>query len=301
MVLALQAHNWPGNLRDLELFSMCVQSYLVSNSKIPFGSHKQKRRFEVNQFFGYQGLANIIGDPDTIYMSLAEKDVNVVLLEQILNEYDISLSMAPMNRVFGEVKRLEWGYIQESFKSFMEFEPFERAYKGLEAYCALFFCDVKANKNLLDIHDYEEGKLKMDPYEISAVPKDRQEYHELLRSIFEFRSHIEIDKRVQWPADYRCLEAMFMDIASVCRDNPFMASLGYSLPKREKYPPPRMLSSIWTMGVEDLLDYYYEGLLERTGGNMAEAAEIAGVNYQTFRSRIRARGLTVPHAEDSLG
>ena len=107
----------------------------------------------------------------------------------------------------------------------------------------------------------------------------------LVNSIFEYLSGIKLPKNrnlpLKDPEQKDFLSSLLKDYPS----NHFLASLlGVNLPV--SLNNQRENSDIWSMNYKDMLRFYYDGLLRKTGGNKREAAKLAEVKYQTFCSRL---------------
>jgi len=61
---------------------------------------------------------------------------------------------------------------------------------------------------------------------------------------------------------------------------------GYVNRQRKHQDGPEQ-TDIWSMSRDELLRFYYDGLLQQTAGNQAKAAKKAGIRYATFRDHLK--------------
>jgi DNA-binding NtrC family response regulator len=146
----------------------------------------------------------------------------------------------------------------------------------------LFFQDLNGNKNNIIA---EECQTTDGPYYHTGLDRVHiDKYKKLQRQILRYLSRIEIPSGREVPNDSESRETFCLDLLREYPSNTFLAPLKKSYHIEEK----KDQVDIWSMNYEDFLRYYYEGLIERTGGNKREAAKRIGVNYQTFNSRYRS-------------
>ena len=113
-------------------------------------------------------------------------------------------------------------------------------------------------------------------------------YSKLAKPIFEYLSGVKLPHDQEIPEVFVIRLIFFKKLAEKYPSNKFLASIVGRKPIRiDKTSGP----DIWSMKHDDLLRYYYRGMVERSGGIQEHAAEKMGVNYRTFRSRCKKLGM----------
>lgn len=162
-------------------------------------------------------------------------------------------------------------------------KEFDWMFLGYIGFCSLFFQDPVANQNTILVDKCGSTSTR-DPDGLFPSGHLAGKFKELQGPIFRYLSKIEIPSGREIPNDSVSREAFCLDLL---RDHPSNAFL-VDLRKRYHIEEEEERVDIWTMKYDEFLRYYYEGLIERTGGNKREAAKRIGVNYQTFNSRYRS-------------
>jgi len=228
-----------------------------------------------------------------VYEELKSAGIDVSLLDDLLKRYRVSLGESS-TLAFPELKDIK----EEKFfthrydsrlqvKQYMRMGIFEEARAGLDLFCFLFFQSPTDNKNLLDI---KEGR-SLEVSFIERLPKTKRgEYLKLAGSIFEYLSGVKVPKGKRIPEELSERRRFFLELFDLYPDNKFLALL---LGKEPRSSGQEL--DIWSMKYEDLLRFYYRGMVERAGGVQEHAARNMGVNYRTFRSRCQKLGLRFNH------
>jgi energy-coupling factor transporter ATP-binding protein EcfA2 len=226
---------------------------------------------------------------------LKRNGVDIVLLDEILRRFRLSLG-ENSDPAFPELSKNEGEFFKKQFthrydplfdvKQYIRIEILEEAKTGLDVFCSLFFQSAGVNKNLLDVR---KGTTIEAGFESDRLPKSKRDgYLKLAGSIFEYLNGLQLPRGERIPEEPDQRRGFFADLADTFPSNKFLASiLG-----REELPSEQQTGSdIWTMKHDELLRFYYKGMVERSGGVQEHAANRMGVNYRTFRSRCRSLGL----------
>jgi hypothetical protein len=226
---------------------------------------------------------------------LKKNGVDTVLLDEILKRFRVGLGENP-DPAFPELSKNEGEFFKKQFthrndprfdvKQYIRINILEEAKTGLDVFCSLFFQNASSNKNLLDMKD---GTTIETGFESDMLPKSRRDgYLKLAGSIFEYLSGLQLPRGERIPEELDQRIRFFATLADRFPSNKFLASiLG-----REEVPSEQQAGpDIWTMKHDELLRFYYKGMVERSGGVQEHAAIRMGVNYRTFRSRCKSLGL----------
>jgi len=269
-VMILMAYNWSGNVREIEKVGRLLKRRklmaeedtsielleeainLIDSEKI------QKKSFMENMEVMKSGLGSISyrdtalksNKSHQLYNELAKNGINVRLLESLLNQYKIGLSVINKNFFF---KAFREYHPEGDFKYDKRFEiqlysqvsAFKEAYRGFQAFCTLFQQDEKEDKNLMDITHTTFLPPSMP---ITYFFKSDHENIELFESIDTYIKREKLQKNEQ--------------------------------------------SELYSMNKNELMKLYYQGVLERSGGNQTEAAKRAGIKYTTFRDQLKKYGIS---------
>jgi len=329
-VLWLLTYNWPGNVRELERVARLLernkkmvslgkfrtnilaravkQLFLMKKGKAQKGkdslsdkkvddfSKEVEGSFRLSQFLlaeEHEEFFSAVRSKFPVYEELKSAGIDVSLLEDLLKRYRVSLGESS-TLAFPELNKIK----EEKFfthrydsrlqvKQYMRMGIFEEARAGLDLFCFLFFQSPTDNKNLLDI---KEG-TSLEVSFIERLPKTKRgEYLKLAGSIFEYLSGVKVPKGKRIPEELSERRRFFSELFDLYPDNKFLALLLGREPRSSGQE-----LDIWSMKYEDLLRFYYRGMVERAGGVQEHAARNMGVNYRTFRSRCQKLGLRFNH------
>lgn len=311
-VLALLAHNWPGNVREIDKVGRFLKRK-KRNVELFIGSNQLLKenpvifsmldRSRVGTKLMGLDKSETSFDPNPIlslYQNIEKRGVDVKALERLLNSKGVGLNSK--KPAFPTVLEFNIDTLQEEDgKNYLDtlkrldvlkvkIDKFDEAYRGYEDFCYLFFQDISGNHNNALVNECTStaghpSSLRLDFYlNLEDSIRALEKYKKLEVPIFRFLTGIEIPAGREIPDNSSEREVFCLDLL---RNNPSNAFLA---PLKERYPieEKREQEDIWSMKYEELLRYYYEGLIERTGGNKREAAKRIGVNYQTFNSRYRS-------------
>ena len=285
-VLTLLAYNWPGNVREVERVGRLLQRKKLLPEYMPI------KVAVINDF----GRLLSLDEMETslkakqavlLYNSLEENGIDVNRLESLLSHYRVGLFPESPTLAFPDLLEHKLDPVRSYYKrfglkSFIWFRPFDQAYDGYSLYCSLFFQDETANKNVLDV---AEGTSIEFPSGRDGFATNSLQENELKESIFGYLSGIKLPKWRVVPTERQGRAKFLSSLAKDYPSNRFLTSLLKGHSPQEKDQGKDL--DIWSMTQDDLLKTYYEGLLERTGGNKTEAAKLAGVEYKTFYSRLQ--------------
>jgi hypothetical protein len=226
---------------------------------------------------------------------LKERGVDIPFLDESLRRFRLSLG-ENSDPAFPELSRNEGEFFKKQFthrydplfdvKQYIRIGILEEAKNGLDVFCSLFFQSAGANKNLLDVR---EGTTIEAGFESDRLPKSKRDgYLKLAGSIFEHLTGLQIPRGERIPEEPDQRQRFFSDLADRFPSNQFLASI---LGREEVPSEQQTRPDIWTMKYDELLRFYYKGMVDRSGGVQEHAANRMGVNYRTFRSRCKSLGL----------
>ena len=329
-VLWLLAYHWPGNVRELEriarlldrnnkivekgllrkklLMKALKQYLLIKEGKETVESllDQQKAWFSKVQEDSFEkGFSQfLLGEEHEEFFlavrsnqglseELIRSKVDVSLLDRLLGKYRLSLGPSSY-LAFPELYENNGGdkfftHIYDrrlDVKQFVRVGIFEGAKAGLDLFCTLFFQNSNAGKNLLDVR---EGTSVQVSFLSTNLPKTiRDAYLKLAKSIFGYMSGIDIGREKRIPEDDFERRNFLTALGDLYPANKYLASL---LRREAVFSTQEASPDIWSMRHDDLLKYYYKGMVERAGGVQEHAARKMGINYRTFRSRCQKLGL----------
>lgn len=290
-VLTLLAHNWPGNVREVERVARLLGRYGKLEQRISLDEPWKRAMFNAFRMHKLDIRDTSLRGEVSIYNELEKRNVDIKFLESLLNKHRVGLSDNGESYAFQALPDEVPGDIHERFgvKILKSVKQFEQAYHGFEVYCALFFQNPWENKNVLK--DLTEGSVQPSPITAKDYGrKNEGKFYKLTRSIFEYLSGISFGTSFQWPRNFCDLERFLNELAEIHPSNRFIASvLGRSL--REGESTTEKLEKIWSLNEKDLLRLYYEGLLRKTGGNVNLVSVLAKENKSTLRSRLKKLGI----------
>ena len=299
-VLALLAHNWPANVREIDKIGRFLKRKATYYRILSSGSTDPNAKEIETKMMGLSKSETSF-DPNAIaflYEGLKKKGVDVKTLEEILNSAGVGLASKniaiPKRSIFKVdtssdfesptmVREYELEQIKRFDISLINCKEFDWMFLGYIGFCSLFFQDPVADQNNILVDKCRTTNVRAPD---GLFPSEHfvGKFKELQGPIFRYLSEIEIPSGREIPNDSVSREAFCLDLLRDHPSNAFLADL------RERYhiEEEEERVDIWTMKYDEFLRYYYEGLIERTGGNKREAAKRIGVNYQTFNSRYRS-------------
>lgn len=271
-ILTLLAYNWPGNVREIERIGLLLARKKMIAEQDP---HTELLEEAIKLLSSQSGTAHSpdhsvnvklqnsnLGSIDhqytalkgnrayRLYADLKKASISVDLLELLLNDFGIGLSIQNDTRPFDNHPDhcLHLSVApddQLQLRICDEVRQFRDAYRGLQAFCSLFWQDEREDGNLLEP---SETALTTNIF-LGSFIKSTKANVSLAESIYGYvsrlRGHIDQSKH----------------------------------------------ADIWAMSRDELMRFYYDGLLQQTGGNQAGAAKKAGIRYATFRDHLKKYSL----------
>ena len=283
-VLVLLSYNWPGNVREVERVGRLLLREKWSSKMA--GSDSAGKFNEKSPKLYYLDPRDVSFNPDAseeFERDLAGWNVDLEFLEALLNRHRVGICNFPDNIAFPELHKTEKTDIfhfsdEYALKIYQKYEPFQDAHKGFSIFCGLFLQDPSADVNILGNLDNSDFKY-FSINELEAVKSKKRQVDRLIKSIMKYLNRIDEDYRGPdniaefWYATEElkrnCIvEHQYVKHAQLLRD-------------------PEELEEIWFLDEPELLRFYYRGLLRLSGGNVTEAAKMAGLKPTTFRERLK--------------
>lgn len=284
-VLALIAHNWPGNVREIDKIGRFLKRKAAYYRSSPSLIDRNKERIETKLLDLSEFKTSFNPYPTlSLHQDLKRKGVDVKTLEWLLNSDAVGLESKKF--AFSRSAHFHQQYYPEHLERFdvlsVRIDYLDEAFIGYREFCTLFFQDLNGNQNNIIV---KKCKATDGPYYHLGLDRVHiDKYKKLQGQILRYLSGIEIPSGREVPNDSESRETFCLDLLREYPSNAFLAPLKERYPVEEK----KEQVDIWSMKYEEFLRYYYKGLIERTGGNKREAAKRIGVNYQTFNSRYRS-------------
>ena len=166
-------------------------------------------------------------------------------------------------------------------KTMRDYSPFDQAYLGYRYFCSLFFQNPEGNSSVFDM----EAPTDNDAVYSNELGKHAKALQALRVQIFEYRSGIKLPQGKQIPIRNDERKSFFNNLADEHPDNKFLVSITGRNVREEK--PEKVELDIYSIPYKEFMTHYHKKLIERYGGNVAEAARKTQVKYQTLQSRLR--------------
>jgi transcriptional regulator with AAA-type ATPase domain len=285
-VLGLLAYHWPGNCREIErackiIYRTHLRYKNRSDMEIMNRLNLLWEEFEKQKY--PKRLYNVRND-------IEKFGGNVCYLDKLLRKSSLSLSREK-NAVFSDLptgkdeihKFCEPMFDSENSNSKKVFKikkikQFERVAKGYILFLRLFGQKGYKNSNFIDDLDSANYDLHIINYLKKIAPREGKELYSLVRAIMMSIKGIYYDGG-EYPEDlnefWNALEEQ-----KKRSDDP-----NHKEGKRVEIKEGH-LDFIENFNEKELLKIYYQKLLKRSNNNIKLAAEMAGHEYSTFRSRL---------------
>ncbi len=290
-ILALMAYNWPGNVRELErVGNLLLLRHLYKNTD-PASVYRQSILEKTEEYESDLMIENAYSIFD--YMMISRKSADH--LEKYLNKGLVGISRYNDTHPLGKVNTntLKAKAIQYGDKTIAESVPveeFETAFKsGLIRFCSLFHQDPREDKNILQIH---QGKPVISVEDIGLqklyeAARSDHKYKRLEKIIFYHSYGIKVPSDMTIPSDTLEWRSFMSEMEELFPES----SLFRRSIQKEFSELPASEPDVWSMKITDLIREYYSRLLKKAGGNIAEAARMAGMRDPTFRSSLKRYGV----------
>ena len=273
-VLALMAHDWPGNVREVERTALLLKRRKLLETEDPGielwedviealgasgkGAVETGSGGPVEKPSSGSGMThfhNVVLSGNRTYrlcQHLEKNGASVSGFHEAIRKFHLGIMLKRTERAFDPFPedmlhtsvrrnvRLGVGFLKT-------IPAFEQASRGLRLFCHLLSKDPNSALNLLD------------PRPTPAAPAPRSET--------EFPG---------WTSEIRRLAE----------------SIGLH-PWKKPVEPPQTPDWLSRMSRETLMKTYYRALLEKANGNKAEAARMADLKYTTFREALNKYGIRV--------
>ena len=295
-VMTLLSHHWPGNVREIERVGLLMQRGTYRSEFTNYDLSAPRDLLRLNAISPKESqLFNIKAE----YL-LSEMKANKIAtnkLESLLNSFFIGLDISNTQPAFDSFNEETlnqtslWDF-DSNINVLSNIIPFDMAYVGgLGTYCGLFLQDIKAKVNLLSLDTFSLNTLCDPIFNYHFLGK--KERGRLLRSlfpkVFNFLSGIKLEKEYDVVSLILNKKQWIEHVESTYKGNSLIDQLK-GMPEK-KLDTNMHGKALANYSFEDLEIEYYRDLLFKYHGNHTKAAEFAGINYNTFRSRLRRVGL----------
>jgi DNA-binding NtrC family response regulator len=284
--LMVLAHNWPGNVREVIRIVRLLKRRRKAVEIIGM-----KFDLDTDRFLSFEDKDTSLGSYRlrSLFDALRRNGVDVDSLESLLSTYGVGIDISNTQPSFSNLpSTLKEGFFPEMDERFdigtiEPVEQFEKAYEGYRIFCSLFFQDANADQHVLDIR--WGTSIEND---LERVPeKYRAKSERLARSILSYLSGIDLPDNMNLPIEHGERQRFFLKLLEDYPRNGYLSSLmdsnEWSSPKTTE---DRSFNDIFTMTRDELLKMYYEGLLQRTAGNVSAAARQARMSLTNYRQQL---------------
>jgi hypothetical protein len=225
------------------------------------------------------------------YKNLEKAGIDIKLLEKVLSPFGLGLDHNNKNKPFAtfKVRPLSPDNLQfdEQFKTktLKTIDELDLANKGLMLYCALF------NKLRSSSDDLLAPRIVIKPFypyvTINFIKKPTDQHDKLIKDILEYVLKIKIPDYLKEISLITLNNSEYRKwLSELLAMVPSESALG-EVNKKER----KLKDNPFNMKEADLLSAYYRDILTRAGGNKKEAAKLAGLNKNTFYSRLKKAGI----------
>jgi transcriptional regulator with AAA-type ATPase domain len=283
-IFALITYHWPGNVREIERVGRLLRRRMKGTM---FRSGSDQDRFDSFKFYNLDpnnpnesiGVKQV----EKFRYDLMKNNIDVELIESILNKYQVGLEgSSNINNTF-IVDNCNIFFKETSERYGLRFtysvNSFANAGMGIIDFCELFYKNPNSSVNLIDLkEDFSFTARVNRSFPNTKDEKDR--YQQLIKSIFEYLSGIKLLESDSLAENIFERDEFFTMLGKSNPGNQFLASLGFTEPMQEKETKD---FDICSLKVNDLLELYYQKILDRAQGNQKKAAKLAGIVPSSFQ------------------
>jgi len=266
-ILTLLAYDWPGNVREIETIGRVICWQKNIDIEVP-GFEKidieNIQNTKLNSMLnsipkGYSEIADdllSIEKYDMTLGALKKSGIETTSLEILLNEFNLGMDTDRGDTPF-EGYITSYNARNENDEKFFDVKicpiinEFQLAFAGIAVfYGVLFLQDIRANKNMFDVGNGTKwGSIK-----------DIDSFSQLIESVTKLK--VSLKK------------------ATALIDGTW--AFVKSRTEGEHGDP-----DIFNMTYKELLEYYFNGMFNKAGGNKAETSRLTGVSYSTIKKMLR--------------
>jgi transcriptional regulator with PAS, ATPase and Fis domain len=291
-ILVLLGYNWPGGVREVKRVLRLLERTreLIDVDKIDPDDYYPSDRLRL---IDKMDTALDAMQAMTLFEDLKSNGIDVEQMESILSEHGVGLNYMSNRYPFLTYNPSE--IVQEpreemfQMKSMKPYHPFDQAYVGYLFFCFLFFQDPLGNSNVFKMGPPTDTDWAGYFFYDRFSEKKEKAFQKLRVQAFEFRSGIKLSKGQQIPMGDYARQAFFKDLADAHPDNSFLAHITGR--KITKEISTRKELDIYSMPFKEFMAHYHKELIERYGGNVAEAARKTQVEYPTLQHRLERYGV----------
>ncbi len=255
-VLTLLAYHWPGNMREIDLLIRQAEwqrQYELSLFRRPPKDTKFVNRPPTitisNLNFPHSSISWV--KSAVLYGRLDAAKINVKALEEMLNKYGVGLS-SDNNRKSFNIRRYLRKLSSEEGEFDQKFDArsllVENPYDVPQMTGFMEYCGLFARS-------YEENANLLDVADEISVATVSKKENDARRPPRGYVQYVRIRQQI------RSVTCARKETSST--------------------------KDVFQMTEKELLEFYLRGMIDRCGGNKAEAARRTGMNDSTFRSRLR--------------
>jgi transcriptional regulator with AAA-type ATPase domain len=276
-VTTILAHNWPGNMRELEKYGVTMDGSFCRNG---FGI--LIHRISLLETFD---LMKINIDRLYQFLNVAYLSIDFLRFKEFrLRQEQLQKSALPEFRPStASIEALtDIAYICENtnYNSFDDANPIEKAMCHFAYFVALLFNGPDFNCNLLDVDDSYKNSFRVPPIFVQddvfrSWPAPSEEFREDIDEWFQ-KALTFVDLR---PRSKFERKMMISDLSTETEEDPM---------EYESEVPPDAPSSKTEV---QMLKSFYQKHLALCNGNVAEVARHVGVNRKTLDGRLIKLGI----------
>lgn len=285
-VLTLLCYHWPGNVREVDRVARLLIREKRFVEKMYFESTSDMRSFEYKRMYKLDERSTSLSgfEAHDLFVNLKSLGVDVDFLESLLNQHRVGLSGHDLEEP--AFNNIDGSFVEpmadpNAYLVFPYFhsDPFEETYCGFLSFCELFFQYPFGNYDILSNLKEKYNLEDFDLYHLKNSNEQEKQICDLIVSIIEYLSGKDVEEEI----------ISFRDIEDYCSIIGLRNKSGSSTSEAKN--SNRMSESVWSMTENELLKYYYKGLLKSAKSNIKIVSKLAGKKYTTLIDSLKRLGL----------
>jgi transcriptional regulator with GAF, ATPase, and Fis domain len=283
-VLMLLAHDWPGNVREIERIGRLLNRERWISEQIHKNDHDEQK-VPPSDRLSHLDPRDTSFDPTLLERFVDDLEnwgVDIPFLEKLLHKHRVSVNDTANQKAFEELSSEESGWVswfdEYTLRFCEEYSPFNEAYEGYLLFSDLFLQDPAKDNNILATIKSQctISESNYMRYHFDDRPSYQRPLKNLRKKLMKYL--MEVDG-----ADYDHIDNPW-ELWSILEHDKLESNKGYF---DFDFDSEELKNAIAEMKEVDLLKLYYQKQLDKTGGNIKAAAKRIGMNVGTFTNRLK--------------
>jgi transcriptional regulator with AAA-type ATPase domain len=295
-VLKILAYHWPGNVREIDRVLRLIYRDKLRSDTLVFDTPEMKMRFQLGRFHRLNERETPFkrGVTADLLEMISDWGGDSELLESLLNRFRVGLSNDDAAPAFNDYQQeFEQHYDEQKglavfekkydVKLLLPIKQFEDVFKGYLAFCGLFMQDPSKNSNVLE--NIDDGDIEF--HDLSALEytdDQEEEVNNLAKAIMQYSKKVLMEDHPEVNASPQSFWDELVDFKEI------LETEEEEVDKNNESNQPQT-TDVLDLRENELLKVYYSQLLRKTGYHIKSAADLAGLNQSTFRSKLKKLGV----------